>query len=40
MSTKLIATALVVLCVAALCTLAYAAADGLRSLARPPHQRR
>jgi hypothetical protein len=39
MSTKLIATALVVLCVAALCTLAYATADGLRRLACPTRQR-
>lgn len=39
MSTKLIATAIVVLCVATLCTLVYAAADGLRSLARHPRQR-
>jgi hypothetical protein len=34
MSTKLIATALVVLCVAAMCTLAYAVFDGLRNLKR------
>lgn len=39
MSTKLIATALVVLCVAALCTLAYATADGLRRLAWLTRQR-
>lgn len=39
MSTKLIATALVVLCVAALCTLAYALLDGMRSLARHSRQR-
>lgn len=38
MSTKLIATALVVLCVAAMCTLAYAALDGLRGLARSAHR--
>lgn len=39
MSIKLFAAALVVLCVAALCTLVYAAADGLHSLARHPRQR-
>ncbi len=32
MSTKLIATALVVLCVAALCTLVYTVFDGWRRL--------
>lgn len=37
MSIKLFATVLVVLCVAALCTLAYAAADGLRCLVRRGH---
>lgn len=39
MSIKLFAAALVVLCVAALCSLVYAAADGLHSLARHTHPR-
>ena len=34
MSIKLFAAALVVLCVAAVCTLVYAAGDGLHRLAR------
>lgn len=38
MSIKLFAAALVVLCVATLCTLVYAAADGLRSLVQRLHQ--
>ena len=39
MSIKLFAAALVVLCVAALCTLVYAAHDGLHRLARHTHPR-
>lgn len=34
MSTKLIAAAIVVLCVATLCTLVYALLDGMRHLGR------